>query len=48
MQYCECDCEEDEFEGHFIFFFLFWRTTAAVDAGLREVLLLGKKKKIWG
>lgn len=23
MQYCERDCEEDEFEGHFPFFFLF-------------------------
>lgn len=43
MQHCERDCEEDEFEGHFLFVF-FWRTTVGV-AGLRELLFLGKKKK---
>lgn len=50
MQYCERDCEEDEFEGHFFFsffFFSFLRTTVGVE--VRELSSLGKKKKkIWG
>lgn len=49
MQYCERDCEEDEFEGHFpIFLFLFfWRTTVGA-AGLRELAVVGEEEEDLG
>lgn len=49
MQHCERDGEEDEFEGHFPFFsfflFFFEKTTVAVDAGLRELAVVGEEEE---
>lgn len=47
MQYCERDCEEDEFEGHSLFFsfcsFSFWRTTVGVE--FRELAVVGEEEE---
>lgn len=47
MQYCERDCEEDEFEGHFFFLSFLWRTTAVV-AGNEGAVVFGEEEEDLG
>lgn len=48
MQHCERDCEEDEFEGHFLFFSFFLQDDGGSRCWVEGAVVVGEEEEDLG